>query len=80
MGEGRKKRRGVDVLVHDDRDCIVQDALAKDDRVELWVDLVLIEYGQDRHGVRGRQGRAENEAFEEGKLEAFQTEERPDVH
>lgn len=66
-------------LVHDDRDRIVEDALAKDDRVELGVDLGRVEDGQDGDGVGGRQRRAKDEALEEGKLEAFEAEERPDV-
>jgi hypothetical protein len=40
-------------LVHDDTDRVVQDALAKDDRVQLGVDFVRVEDGEDGHWVGG---------------------------
>ena len=70
---------GRHVLVHDDRYRIVQDTLTENDRVELGVNFVLVENGQDRHRIRRREGRTENQTFEKCKLESFQTEERPDV-
>lgn len=61
------------LLVHDDTDGVVQDALAKDDAVQLRVNLVCVEDGQDRHRVCGRQCRAKNEALKQCELEAFET-------
>ena len=47
----RQTGDGKDSLIHDDGDRIVQYALAEDDRVQLGVDLVLIEYGEDGDGI-----------------------------
>ena len=69
-----------DSLVHDDRYRVVQYTLAKDNRVQLGVDLGLIEDGEDGNWVCGREGGSKDETLKEGKLEAFETEERPDVH
>lgn len=68
------------LLVHDDADCVVEDTLPKDDRVQFWVDLVGIEDGEDSDRVGGRQGGTEDEAFEKGELEPLEAQERPDVH
>ena len=48
----RKAEVMQDALVDDDRDRVVQDRLAKDDAVELGVDLVSVEDGKDGHRVR----------------------------
>ena len=60
-------RRG-DLLVHDDTDRIVQQAFTKDDVVELWVDLVLVEDSEDRDRIRRGKGGPEYEAFDKRKL------------
>ena len=73
------KPRG-DALEHDDGDCVVEDRFAKDDRVQLWVDVELVKDGEDRDGVGRRQGRAEQEALDDGEREAFEAEERVEVH
>ena len=39
-------------LVHNNTDSIVQQTLSKYDRVEFGVHFVLVEYGQDRYGIR----------------------------
>lgn len=66
-------------LVHDDTDGVVQQALSEDDRVQLGVNFVLIEDGEDGDRVGGGQRRTEDEAFYEGDFQLFQTEERVDV-
>ena len=40
------------LLVHDDTNRIVEQALSEDDGVQLWVDLILIEYGQYGDRIR----------------------------
>lgn len=67
-------------LVHDDGNGIVQNTLAKDDRVELGVDLGRIEDGEDSHGIRRGQRRSKDETLEERKLESLEAEQGPDVH
>lgn len=47
-------------LVHNDTHSIVDQALAKYDGVELGINLILVENGQNGDGIRGRQGRAKN--------------------
>lgn len=51
---------------------IVQDALTKDDGVELWVDLVGIENGQNGDRVCGRERCAHRHGFDKGYVEPFQ--------
>lgn len=75
----RERARG-DALEHDDGDCVVEDRFAKDDRVQLGVDVELVKDGEDRDRVGGRQGRAEQEALDDGEREAFEAEERVQVH
>jgi hypothetical protein len=43
-------------FVHDNTDSVIEDAFSKDYGVEMWVDLVLIEDGEDSDGVRRGQG------------------------
>lgn len=66
-------------LIHNDTDSIVQQTLTKDDGVQLGIDLVLIEDGQNGNGVRGRQGGSKDKTFEQGNVEGFQAKERVDV-
>jgi hypothetical protein len=42
-------------LIHDDCDSVVEDTLAEYDAVELGIDFVLLEDGQDCNRVRGAQ-------------------------
>lgn len=42
----------VYLLIHDDTDSIVQQALAEDDSIQLGVDLILIEYGKNGDWIR----------------------------
>lgn len=49
----RRKWESYYSLVHDDRHGVVEDRLAKDDRVQLWVDLVRVEDGENGHRIRG---------------------------
>lgn len=54
------------VLVHDDTDRIVEQTFAKDDRIKLRVDLVLLENRQNGHRIRCRECGTESEAFDQG--------------
>lgn len=74
--EGKGERH---LLVQNNTDSIVDEALAEDDRVELWIDLVRVEDGQDRNGVGRRQSRTEDQALNQGEFDAFETCERPEV-
>lgn len=56
---------GIHLLVHNDTDSIVEQTLAKDDGVELRINLVLVENGEDGNGIRRRKRRAKGEAFHE---------------
>ena len=58
-------KRGSYSLVHDDTDRVVQQTLAQDNGVQLWVHLVLIENGEDGHWVRGRKRRAKRQTLAE---------------
>jgi hypothetical protein len=51
-------------LVHDDRDRVIEDTLSKDNGIQLRIHLVLIENSENRHWIRGRQGRSKDQAFE----------------
>jgi hypothetical protein len=51
------------LLVHDDTDGIVQQALTKDDAVQLRIDLVLIEDGKNRDWIGGGERRSKDETF-----------------
>jgi hypothetical protein len=55
----------VYLLVHDDGDRIVQDTLAEDDGVQLGIDFIRVEDGENRDGIRGRERRSKDEAFQE---------------
>ena len=66
-------------LVENYRHCIVKDRLAKDDRVQLWVDLVCVKYGKDSDWISGREGGAKDEALHEADLEARDVQEGEDV-
>ena len=63
------------LLVHDDADCIVENALTKDDRVEFRVNLVGVKDGENSDRVGGREGGTEDEAFKESKLEPLEAQE-----
>ena len=52
-------------LKDDNRDGIVEDRLAKDDGVQLRVDLVRVEDGEDGDGIRGRERRADGDGVDE---------------
>lgn len=65
----------LDSLEHDDSDGIVEDALAKDDRVQLRVDVEGVEDGEDGDGVGCGEGGAEEEALDDGQREPFEAEE-----
>ena len=54
-------------LKDDDGDGIVQDRLAKDDGVQLGVDLVGREDGEDGHGVGGGERGADGDGIDEGE-------------
>ena len=71
----RKEEKKKHALIHDDAHRVVQQALAKDDRVQLRIDLVLREDAQDRDRVRCGERRAEDEALEERELEGLEAEE-----
>lgn len=43
----------VHSLVHDDTDSIVQQTLAKDDGVQFWIDLILVEDRKNGDWVSG---------------------------
>ena len=83
-----EERAGVDPraaelakgLVHDDSDRIIQNALAEDDAVGLWIDPVLLGDDQDLDGVCRAQRRAKYRPFYGAKVENFNAEHRPDVH
>lgn len=47
------RKRGRYALIHNDTDSIVQQALAKNDSVQLRVDPVLVENREDGNGIRG---------------------------
>ena len=64
---------------HDDGDGIIEDRFAKDDRVELRINFVGVEDGENRDGIRGAERRAEDEAFEERQRDGLDLEERPHV-
>lgn len=66
-------------LKHDDRDGVVQQALAKDDRVQFRVDVKRVKDGEDRDGVGRRQGRTEQEALDDREREAFESEQAVQV-
>ena len=57
------------LLVHNDTDSIVEQALAEDDCVELGVDLVLVEDGKNGHWISRRQCRAESKTLNERQIE-----------
>lgn len=80
FGKKKKGRPACDALEHDDGDCVVEDRFAKDDRVQFRVDVELVKDGEDRDRVGGRQGRAEQEALDDGEREAFEAEERVEVY
>jgi hypothetical protein len=51
-----KRLFDFDSLVHNDTHGIVQYTLSKDDAVQFWIDLVLLEDGKDGNWIRGGQG------------------------
>jgi len=59
-------------LEDDDGDSIIEDGLAKDDGVQLGVDLEGIEDGQDGDGVGGGQGGADRDGVDPGHVEALE--------
>ena len=42
-------------LIHHDTDGVIKKTLAEDDRIEFWVDFVLLENGKDGDRIRGGQ-------------------------
>lgn len=78
----RKRKTSCDggySLVHDNTDCIIQQTLSKYDRVQLRIDLVLVENRKNRHRIRSRQRRSKNEALYKSHFKGFETQERIDV-
>ena len=59
-----KKLASFYSLVHDDTNGVVEKTLAKNNRIEFWVDLVLLKDGQDSDRIRSREGRAEYQALQ----------------
>lgn len=72
-------KRSWDSLEHDDGDGVVEDGLAKDDRVQLGVDVESVEDGENCDGVRCRESRSKEEALDDREGEAFESEKRVQV-
>jgi hypothetical protein len=53
------------LLVHDDGDRIVQDTFPENDGVQLGINFIRIEDGENRDGIRGRERWSKDEAFQE---------------
>lgn len=64
-------------LEHDDRNSIVEDALAEDNSVQLRVDFVGFENGEDGDGVGRGESCADGERFDKGHRHAFERKECP---
>lgn len=56
-------------LVHDDTDGVIKKTLAENDRIEFWVDFVLLKNSKDGHRVCSRQRRTEYETFQQGDVQ-----------
>lgn len=54
------------VLIHDDTNSVIDQTFAKDDSIELWVDLVLLKDGQNCYRIRCRECGTESQAFNQG--------------
>ena len=66
-------------LEDDDGNSIVEDRLAKDDGVELGIDLVRVEDGEDGHGIGGRERGAHGYGVDEAQVDGSGEErEEPD--
>jgi len=50
--ERRKKEKERDLLVHDNTNSIIQNTLPKNNRIQLRINLILIENRKNRHWVR----------------------------
>jgi hypothetical protein len=50
-GKEREERDKKDVLVHDNTNSIIQNTFPKNDRIQLWINLILIENRKDRHRI-----------------------------
>lgn len=84
MKEGKDGNVGCSVKVserlkHDNGDGVVQERLAKNDAVELGVDLECVENGENGDRIGSRQGRPVLQALDNGKRQAFEAEQSPDV-
>src|SRR5258708_385512 len=55
------------VLIHDDTNSVIDQTFAKDDRIELWVDLVLLKDGQNCYRICCRECGTESQAFNQGQ-------------
>lgn len=64
-------------LKHDDSNGVVQDTLSKDDSVELRIDFVCFEDGQDSNRVCSRKCRAEGKRLDKRQGEGFERKKRP---
>ena len=67
-------------LIHDNADSIVKQTLAEDDGIQFWINLVLVEDSEDRHGVRRRQCRPESETFQQPNVETLYPQDGIDKH
>lgn len=65
-------------LKQHDSYCIVQDTLAKDDRVELRIDLVRVEDCEDRDGIGSRECRTNGQGVHECNVNGLERYARPE--
>ena len=77
------RRRARSVLLRRfeqyDSDGVVQDRLAEDDGVQLGVDFIGVEDGEDGDGIGSGECSADGDGFDEGDVEAFEWDARPEV-
>lgn len=65
-------------LEEDNGDCVVEDRFTKNDRVEVRIDLVGVEDGQDGDGIGGRQGRADRNCLDKGEVHGLEWQQGPE--
>lgn len=66
-------------LKQDNGNGVVKYGLSEDDSVQLGIDFVGVENGQDRHWIRGREGSADGHGFDKRNVQAFERYTGPEV-
>lgn len=81
--EGQRPRLTLGIflrrLKQDNRNGIIQDGLAKNHGIELRLDLVEVENGQDGDGVCCGEGSAHGDGLDEGDVQPVQRDTRPQI-